>query len=81
MEISGKSTQYVRIGDEGGGATFHFCPTCGVTVYYVAMAQEDVIAIPVGVFAEPGFPAPTVSVYEERKHAWVVMPEDMVHWA
>ena len=81
VEISGTSTQYVRVGDEGGGATFHFCPACGVAVYYVAMAQEDVIAIPVGVFAEPGFPAPTVSVYEERKHAWVVMPADMEHIA
>jgi hypothetical protein len=27
-----------------------------------------------GAFAELAFPAPTVFVYEERKHAWVILP-------
>src|SRR6185437_11559099 len=30
--------------------------------------------VAVGAFAELAFPAPTVFVYEERKHAWVIMP-------
>ena len=79
VEISGQSTQYVRIGDEGSKATFSFCPACGATVHYQTEGSEDSIAIPVGAFAEPGFPEPTVSVYEERKHAWVTMPEQMEH--
>ena len=73
--IEGESRQFVRVGDEGGRATFAFCPACGATVYYQCEGDEDRIAIPVGAFAEPDFPSPTVSVYEERKHAWVVMPE------
>jgi len=79
VEVDGRSTSYVRTGDSGGRATFRFCPDCGVTVYYTIDAQEDMIAIPVGVFADPAFPAPVRSVYEERMHAWVQMPQEIEH--
>ncbi|WP_374581014.1 GFA family protein [Pseudoduganella sp.] len=78
VKVSGASTRYVRVGDEGGAATFHFCPTCGATVYYESGA-DGCIAIPVGAFADPAFPPPTVSVYEERMHQWVVPPADAEH--
>ncbi|MBV8635464.1 MAG: GFA family protein [Burkholderiaceae bacterium] len=80
VSIAGKSSTYTIVGDEGGKGIFHFCPTCGATVYYINEGREDSVAIPVGAFADPGFPAPTVSVYEERMHSWVVMPEDIEHW-
>jgi hypothetical protein len=73
--VSGTSTEFVRVGDEGGRASFHFCPRCGATVYYIVHGQEDNIAIPIGAFADPTFPAPTFSVYEERMHSWVKMPD------
>ncbi len=80
VEISGESRVYVRISDEGNEVSFHFCPVCGSTVHYaVAGYDEDRIAIPVGAFADPGFPMPTVSVYEERKHAWVGLAEGIEH--
>ena len=31
------------------------------------------VAVPVGAFADPTFPAPKFSVYEHRKHPWVVV--------
>jgi len=77
---SGQSSQYVMVGDEGTRANFHFCPTCGATVYYEMEAFPEFLAIPVGVFADPDFPAPNVSVYEDRRHAWVVPPPDAEHW-
>ena len=79
VTIGGQSTQYVRVGDEGTRATFHFCPQCGATVYYEAEGLDGYLVIPVGAFADPGFPAPTVSVYEERKHRWVLPPRDAEH--
>ena len=79
VEISGTGTDFVRVGDEGGRARFTFCPVCGVTVYYVMEGSEESIAIPVGVFADSSFPAPTFSVYEERMHSWVTMPTDIEH--
>lgn len=76
---AGTSTEYVRVGDEGSRATFHFCPHCGATVYCEPGGLAEFLTIPVGAFADPGFPAPTVSVYEERMHAWVVPPVDAEH--
>src|SRR5688500_577665 len=58
VSISGTSTEFVRVGDEGSRAKFHFCPKCGCTVYYEPEALGDFVVIPVGVFADPNFPAP-----------------------
>ena len=81
VQITGRSTAFTRTGDSGGSATFHFCPACGATVYYEIDQLPEVLAVPVGVFAEPTFPAPRVSVYEDRRHAWVAIPEDMEHFS
>jgi hypothetical protein len=80
VQIEGRSTAYTRTGDSGGSATFHFCPECGATVYYRLGAVPDAIAVPVGVFADPGFPPPRVSVYESRRHPWTGIPEDAEHY-
>lgn len=74
--VHGVSRQYVRVGDSGNRVTFHFCPNCGATVHYTIEGLEDLIAIPVGTFADPSFPSPRFSVYEERKHSWVGLPDD-----
>ncbi|KNZ31938.1 MAG: aldehyde-activating protein [Methylibium sp. NZG] len=79
VTISGASTRYVRVGDEGSRITFHFCPNCGATVYYEPEGLEAFVAIPVGAFADPHFPSPQVSVYEDRMHAWVVPPAEAQH--
>ncbi len=80
VTVNGTSSTWARIGDEGSKATFHFCPTCGSTVYYAVDGYDtDSIAIPVGAFADPAFPAPTVSVYEERMHGWVCLPDGIEH--
>ena len=81
VQTSGLATQYVRVGDEGQRATFSFCPRCGAIVHFQVEGQAETVAIPVGAFAEPGFPAPTISVWEEDKHAWVSLPENMEHMA
>src|SRR6476619_4515150 len=71
VRIAGRSTQYVRSSDEGETRTFEFCPACGATVYYRLASVPDVIAVPVGAFADPAFPPPWVSVYESRRHPWL----------
>lgn len=70
--IQGRATEVTHTGDEGGRTTHSFCPACGTTVYYVAEAQPDVIAVPAGGFADPAFPPPQVSVYDPaRRCDWV----------
>ena len=82
VELSGESSQYVRIGDEGNKVTFSFCPKCGATVHYTVEGYDDeCIAVPVGAFADPSFPVPTFSVYEDRMHAWVGLPAGVEHMA
>lgn len=82
VTITGQSHEWSRIGDEGGGAVFRFCPTCGSTVFYRNIDMPDLIAVAVGAFADPAFPPPHYSVYEERKHAWVTIDgENIEHFA
>jgi hypothetical protein len=79
ITVQGQSNTYVRTGDEGTRATFHFCFRCGATVYYELEGMDEFLAIPVGAFADSTFPTPTFSVYEERMHAWVVLPDNIEH--
>ncbi|HET8894534.1 MAG TPA: GFA family protein [Gaiellaceae bacterium] len=77
VTVEGRHTDYTRISDEGEERTFQFCPDCGATVVYAAPFMPGMIAIPVGAFADPSFPPPVRSIYEERRHAWVAMPDGM----
>lgn len=71
VALSGAFGEWSRTGDAGSRATFRFCTRCGSTVSYSSDGMPGMIAVPVGAFADPAFPAPRISVYEERKHAWL----------
>lgn len=71
VRIEGASAQWRRTGDSGTTATFHFCPICSSIVYWEMSAMPEFLAVAIGAFADPAFPPPSVSVYEERMHAWV----------
>jgi hypothetical protein len=77
--IAGRSREYVRISDRGEARTYNFCPDCGATIYYVLESAPDLVAIPIGAFADPAFPRPNLSIWESRKHAWVTLPSDIEH--
>jgi hypothetical protein len=81
VAIKGESKQYAREGDKGSKITFNFCSNCGATLYYSVDDRTGFIAILVGAFADPNFPAPTFSVYEDRKHAWVSLPDGIERMA
>lgn len=71
VTLEGAAHEYRLTGDEGSTATFRFCPSCGATVTFDSDGMPGMIAVPVGAFADPTFPAPTVSVYAVRRHAWM----------
>lgn len=80
VTLSGEASTYVRVADSGGEVVDRFCPRCGSTVAYANETMPGVIAIPLGAFADPGFPPPRFSVYEARKHPWtVVLGEAVEH--
>lgn len=72
--IEGRAREYVRIADSGRPVTFRFCPDCGATVWWELGAAPGVVAVAVGAFADPAFPAPRHSVYESHRHPWAVVP-------
>ena len=72
VEPHGEARQYTRTADSGFEVVFHFCPNCGSSVYWEARRAPDVIGVAVGAFADPDFPAPTQTVYTQRRHGWVV---------
>jgi hypothetical protein len=77
VKIEGQSKTFVKAGDSGNPAIFHFCPECGSDVYYTIVGKfDDLIAIPLGTFDDPYFGTPEYSVWEQRKHAWVAIVAD-----
>ena len=77
IEIDGSTKVYTRTADSGNQIHFHFCEHCATVMYYHLEADPTLYAVPVGVFADADFPAPDYSVYEERMHKWVALPDDM----
>lgn len=75
VAIEGRSTTYRRNSDSGNWIEFHFCPDCGSTVWWQLERQPGLIVIAVGTFADPGFPLPARSVYQNRRHHWLELPE------
>jgi hypothetical protein len=72
VTVQGEATRWSRRGESGGSAEFGFCPICGSTVYWEPAAYPDLVYVAVGAFADPAFPPPHVSVYEERQHPWAL---------
>ena len=50
--------------------TSHFCPVCGSTVYYFRKSDPARTGVRVGAFADPTFPPPMGSGFEEYRHPW-----------
>ena len=76
VTVTGTATEYRRSSDSGNALTFRFCPKCGSTVYWTGEGFPGLIAVAIGTLADPNFPAPTISVWEETRHAWVSAPDD-----
>lgn len=76
--VTGRASEYVRAGDQGARFRFRFCPVCGTNLFHTEEGDEArSVAVAVGAFADPGFPPPQVSIYDCRRHDWVVLPPGM----
>lgn len=71
VTVSGADRPFSRPTDSGGVTNFHFCPTCGSTVFWDRSARPDMICVAVGAFADPTFPMPVRTVYDEHRHPWI----------
>jgi hypothetical protein len=71
VTVAGTAKQFTRPADSGGKVHLHFCPDCGATVYWKADNLPAMIGVAVGAMADPTYPAPVRSVFEQSKHGWV----------
>lgn len=69
--IAGTPKEFVRDGGSGAKVRSYFCPDCGSTVYWTADKRPTMIGVAVGAIADPSYPAPIASVFEQSKHGWV----------
>ncbi|HEU4379038.1 MAG TPA: GFA family protein [Hyphomicrobiaceae bacterium] len=76
ITFAGQATAWTRTADSGNALTFHFCPVCGSTVYWEGQGFAGLVAVAIGTFADPNFPAPNIAVWEETRHPWVSLPPD-----
>jgi hypothetical protein len=80
VAVEGETRAFVRVSDSGARMTARFCPRCGSTIAYAIDGWPGVTAVPLGAFADPAFPAPGFSVFENRKHPWLaVLGDDVEH--
>ncbi|OWV82316.1 aldehyde-activating protein [Rhizobium sp. R634] len=77
VTIEGERKLFERDGADGRKVRFHFCPTCGTSLYWEGDFNLDLCVVAVGAFADPAFPAPLVSVYEQFRHDWFQLPDGM----
>ena len=73
--VNGESATYERKGDLGITVVYQFCPSCGTNLLWHSDFAPGQTAIAVGCFADPAFPPPTASLFGEKKHAWVKVPQ------
>src|SRR6516164_1652557 len=58
----------------------YFCPNCGSNVFSETDRAPEYCGIPVGCFADPDFPPPTASIWEESMHGWLGLPTVTDHF-
>ena len=77
LQVRGETTTYNGLEIDGvanaagDAVTYHFCPTCGSTIYWIREGQMPLLGIAVGNFVDPTFPTPTMEVHTEMRHGWV----------
>jgi hypothetical protein len=79
VAVAGEAREFARGTDTGSTFTTGFCPICGSTVYAKASRLPEITGVTVGAIADPSFPPPLRSVYEQSKHHWIELPPGMTH--
>lgn len=80
VTIEGQTKIFDRHGESGRKVRFYFCPNCGTSLYWEADGRPGSYILAVGAFADPNFPPPSVSIYEESRHTWMQLPTEIKHF-
>jgi hypothetical protein len=78
--VSGTAKEFTRDAASGGKVHSYFCPSCGSTVYWKADRLPSMIGVAVGALADPKYPPPVRSIFEQSKHDWVQIDGAVDHF-
>lgn len=71
IEIAGTAAVFSRIGDSGKAVAFHFCPSCGSTLFWKPAFRPGMTAVALGCFEDKDGLEPTQGVYDHHGLSWV----------
>src|SRR6201997_1570794 len=74
VPFAGKAATWKRTAESGNALTFHFCPTCGSTVYWEGEGFPGYVAVAIGGFAAPNVSAPALNGWGEAPHPRAAPP-------
>ena len=80
LRVEGEDKVYARMADSGFEIRFHFCPHCGTSVFWEGDKNPATCGVAVGCFADPDFPPPDSSGWEEAMHSWLGLPPEIAHF-
>ena len=78
VRVEGETHCFERESASGHPVRFQFCPRCGSNLFWEPARLPQLIGVALGGFANPGFVAPTQSVFTGQRHHWVSLPPEMV---
>jgi len=79
--LHGEHRLYTRPAAQGRQIHNCFCPTCGTTVCWTLDLRPQHYGIAIGCFTDSDFPAPRVSLWEDRRLSWTLLPEAVERFA
>ncbi|WP_353621357.1 GFA family protein [Variovorax saccharolyticus] len=71
--LTGDCREFTRFLDTSHTVTAQFCPSCGSTLIWRSSRRPGLVGVSVGAFADPQFPCPNLSVWEQTRHGWLDM--------
>lgn len=80
VAVSGTPKEFTRDAASGGKVHTYFCPHCGSTLCWKADNLPSLIGVAVGALADPEYPPPVRSVFEQSKHGWVQIDGAVEHF-
>jgi hypothetical protein len=77
VSVTGEHRGWRRNGESGRWIENHFCPTCGIAVFFYSEGMPGLMGIPVGALGDPDIPKPKRVYWASRRHRWLELPADI----
>ena len=77
LAISGDSRSFTRPTAMGSTITFHFCPTCGSSLFWRPASRPGMVGVAVGGFADPSLRAPKDAIWKDLRPSWLCLASEV----